>query len=398
MTKPNSPPGPSSSAISAPTREGRPKSARQTIENQSLEADQRRGEAEDEPGLGGDQGGIDLGADRDEVEPEQQALERLDRHFDLAPVFGFRQQQPRDEGAERHGKLARRRGEAVAEHHQQAGGHEEFRALRLGDEMEERPQREPAEDDQRGERERGRNQPADQRRAEPAFAAAGEGARRDEERSDREILEEQHREARASDGRAEALAFDEDGDDDGGRRHRQRAADRQRRRRLQAEPPADRRQDQHRDDDLRQPQPEHQPAHEPQALERQFEPHGEQERDHPEGGELVDRLDIDRECVEPMRLSRQRPEPVRPERDAREEIAEHRADPEPEEQRRDDAGCRQEQQSLFVEGKIDGLVHGGQLSRFEPAREPRLSGQRRMPCRRQTFPARIGSYHHLIVD
>ena len=42
-------------------------------------------------------------------------------------------------------------------------------------------------------------------------------------------------------------------------------------------------------DDLREPESEHQPAHAPQALERQFEPHGEQERDDPEGGELVDR-------------------------------------------------------------------------------------------------------------
>ena len=72
--------------------------------------------------------------------------------------------------------------------------------------------------------------------------------------------------------------------------------------------------------------------------------------------------------------SRQRAESIRSERDAREEIAEHRADPEPEEQRRDDAGRHKEQQCLFVEGKIDGIVHGGQLSRFEPAREPRGAG------------------------
>ncbi len=43
------------------------------------------------------------------------------------------------------------------------------------------------------------------------------------------------------------------------------------------------------------PEPEHQMAHAPQTLERQFEPHGEHERDDAEGGDAVDRFDIDRE-------------------------------------------------------------------------------------------------------
>ena len=61
-------------------------------------------------------------------------------------------------------------------------------------------------------------------------------------------------------------------------------------------PQATRAQDQRRDDDLREPEPEHQPAHAPQSFERQFEPHGEQERDDAEGGDAVDRLDVDREA------------------------------------------------------------------------------------------------------
>src|SRR5271166_5436039 len=106
------------------------------------------------------------------------ALERLDRHFDLAAVFGLGQQEPGDEGTERHREAARRGGQAVAQHHQETGGHEEFGALRLGHEMKERPQRNTPEDDQRSERQRGWNEGAEKRPAEPALAPARDGAGR----------------------------------------------------------------------------------------------------------------------------------------------------------------------------------------------------------------------------
>ena len=99
---------------------------------------------------------IDPGADREEVEPEQQAPERLDRHLDLAAIFGLRQQEPGDKGAKRHRQMARRGGQPVAQDHQQARRHEELGALGFGDEMEERPQREAAENDQRGQPQPGR--------------------------------------------------------------------------------------------------------------------------------------------------------------------------------------------------------------------------------------------------
>ncbi len=49
---------------------------------------------------------IELGADGDEEQAEQQALEGLDRHLDLAPIFGFGEQQAGDEGAQRHRQAA----------------------------------------------------------------------------------------------------------------------------------------------------------------------------------------------------------------------------------------------------------------------------------------------------
>ncbi len=53
----------------------------------------------------------------------------------------------------------------------------------------------------------------------------------------------------------------------------------------------------------------------------------------------------------------ERAEAIGPERHAREQVAEHRADAQAEEQRRDHARRHQEQQRLLVEGKINRLVH-----------------------------------------
>ena len=108
---------------------------------------------------------------------------------------------------------------------------------------------------------------------------------------------------------------------------------------------------------LPEPEPEHQPARQPQPLERQFEPHGEQERDDAERGELVDRLDIDGERVEPGRPPVQRAEAVGAERNARQQIAEHWADAEAKEEGRDDARGRQEEQRCLVNRKVGRLVH-----------------------------------------
>ena len=198
-------------------------------------------------------------------------------------------------------------------------------------------------------------------RTQSALAAGRECADHHEQRRDRQILKEQHRETRPAGGGMEPLAFDQHGHDDRGRGHRERRADGQRRGRSEAEAPGEGAQDHRRDDDLRKAEPEHQPAHAPQSLERQLEPHREQQRDHAEGGDAVDRFDVDREGAQPRRSPAERPETVGPERDPRQQIAKHRTDAQPEEQRRDYARRHQEQQRLFVEGKVDGLVHVGSV-------------------------------------
>ena len=129
--------------------------------------------------------------------------------------------------------------------------------------------------------------------------------RHDEQRRDREVLEQEHREARAADRRAEPLALDQHRDDDRRRGDAERGGDDQRGGRREAERrPRSRSAPRMVTDDLAEPEPEHQPPHAPDALERQFEAHGEQEHDDAEGGDPVDRLDIaDGEGAEPRRLA-----------------------------------------------------------------------------------------------
>ena len=359
ITKPNSPPGPSRSDVSAAARGGRRNARPSPNSVRRLHRHQRRGETKNEAGPRGDERGIDRGADRDEVEPEQEAPERFDRHFDLAAIFGLRQQKPGDEGAERHRQMARRGGEPVAEHHQQARRHEELGALRFRDEMEERPQRQPAEDDQGGQDKRRRNERGQELPREAAVARGRQRAGHDEQRRDREILKQQHRQTCAAGARMKPFALDQHRNDDRGRRHGQRRPDRERRRRAKAEAPGGGGENQRRHDDLREAQPEHQMAHAPEPLERQLEPHGEHERDDAKGGDPVDRLDIDRKRAQPRRLLRDRAEAIGSKRDAGEQVAQHRTDAQPEEQRRDHARRHQEQQRLLVDRKVDRLVHSG---------------------------------------
>ena len=152
ITKPNSPPGPSRSDVSAAERDDRRKARPSPNSIRRLRRHERHNETKNKPGSREDECGIDRRPNRKEVEPEQEAPERLDRDFDLAAIFGFRQQEPGDKGAERHRQMARRGGKPVAEHDQETRRHEELGALCFRDEMEERPQRETAEDDKGGKR------------------------------------------------------------------------------------------------------------------------------------------------------------------------------------------------------------------------------------------------------
>ena len=328
-------------------------------QHERLDRNQADDEAEYQAWPGEDEPGIDPGADRDEIEPEQEPPERLDGELDLAAIFGLRQKQPGDERAKRHREVARRRGHPIAQDHQEARRHEELGALRGGDEMEERPQGEAPENDQRGQPQHRGPEGREQLPREALLAAGREGADHHQKRRDRQILKQEHRKTGAPRAGMQPLALDEHRNDDRGRGHRERRADRKRRMGRDAQSPGRASQNEHRHGDLAESEPEHEMAHALEPFERQLEPHREHERDDAEGADAVDRLDIDREPAEPRRPEADRAEPIGSERDAREQIAQHRAHAQPEEQRRDDARRHEEQQRLLVERKVGRLAHPG---------------------------------------
>ena len=105
--KANSPPGASSSAASAAGCQSTPKARARAKMIAALTAISPTACTKIGDRIGDDRADVEPRADRNEEEAEQQALERLDRHFDLAPEFGLGEQQAGDEGAEPHREIRR---------------------------------------------------------------------------------------------------------------------------------------------------------------------------------------------------------------------------------------------------------------------------------------------------
>jgi hypothetical protein len=93
---------------------------------------------------------VDSHPHRHEEQAEQQAFERFDIDFDLVTELRLGQQQPGEEGAERHGQARRSRHRSGADDGQQRGGDEQLRAARRGHQPEQRPQRQPSDRQDQG--------------------------------------------------------------------------------------------------------------------------------------------------------------------------------------------------------------------------------------------------------
>ena len=81
-----------------------PEQPGQPVDHQRLHGDDAEAQRGDQFRPGREDAEVEAGADRHEEEAEQQPLEGLDRHLDLAPELRFGEQQPGQEGAERHGQ------------------------------------------------------------------------------------------------------------------------------------------------------------------------------------------------------------------------------------------------------------------------------------------------------
>ena len=225
--------------------------------------------------------------------------------------------------------------------------------------MKQRPQHQTPEHDDDADRERGGRDGQREPDREIALRAERQHGDHEQQRRDREVLKQQNREAEAPDRRRQQLVFGQHGNDDRRRGQGKSGAEDERRRGLLAEQrrrPGDRRR---ADDDLRETEPEHQPAQALQTLEGKFEPHREEQDDDPEGREPIDRHDVgERESVEPRRPRRQTSEARRAQRDAGQQIAQDRADVNAEKQRRDHARRDEEKQRFTIDRCVVRGVHG----------------------------------------
>src|SRR5208283_5894564 len=179
---------------------------------------------------------IEPGADRHEEEAEQQALEGLHRHLDLAAELRLGEQQAGDEGAELHRESRGGRRDSGGDDDEQAGRDEKLGRLRRGDEPEERPQQQPAGQDHADERETGRREGREQLPRRERILGLLQNRDREQHRRDREILREQRRKGGASGGLIEAARLGEHAQHEAGGGHGQRRAHDQRWRRIEFEP------------------------------------------------------------------------------------------------------------------------------------------------------------------
>ena len=135
------------------------------------------GQADDDQRFDGDQRGdaggqqqriaqqfanVDVHADGEEENAEQQSLERRDGGFDRLAVFGLGQQKAGDEGAERHRQPGLAGYHAGGDDHEQSSGDEQIARPRRHHHVKQRLQQDAAEQDDHGKRDRGlRQRPAE---------------------------------------------------------------------------------------------------------------------------------------------------------------------------------------------------------------------------------------------
>ena len=177
-----------------------------------------------------DEAEIDVHADREEENPEQEPAEWIDHRLDGPPVLGFRQQQPGDEGAKRHRQASIGGDHARADRDQQGGGHEELRIVGAGGQAEQRLQGQTTDHgDQTDGKHRFVNATTRPSNHGGLLLVAAERADQEQQRHHGQVLGEQDGETGAAGGRHHAALARQKLHDDGGGRQREAGADDQRR-------------------------------------------------------------------------------------------------------------------------------------------------------------------------
>src|SRR5690606_30213894 len=187
----------------------------------------------------------------------------------------------------------------------------------------------------------------------------GERAEHEDDRHDRDVLEQQHRQRRASDGRLRA----------GYRQHQCRGGQREREAERDRPTPALAEQKhyagQRRTDncEFHRSEPEHQPAHRPQAVERQLEADGEQQQGDPEFRERGEPFGIgNRDVEQPLVVLDQASEPERADQQPDQDEPDNRGDAEAREHRDDDSRGTEYDQGIRQGRREGDAVHAVSMS------------------------------------
>ncbi len=229
---------------------------------------------------------VDAHPDGDEENAEAQAANRCRHDFNFAAVIGFRDDDFGDQRAKDRGKADCGGNQARDDHHQQAGGKEQLRALGSGGLGEEPREKEAAREQHRN---RGKSPKRQRQQKRPHAPARGIGRhcpQREHDRNQCQVFKQEHRQRRPADRASGA------GKGDHQRRGRQCECEAKadRARPALAHQVEDERDDRRRDKQLGSADSENQPPHVPQAAEREFQPDGEQEQDDSqlcEGGDRI---------------------------------------------------------------------------------------------------------------
>ena len=211
-----------------------PKTRASTRDEAELEEHRQQRQDEHERPVRQHDAEVELHADGDEEQAEQDVVERPDVGLDLVLELGLRDQHAGDEGAERERQAGELGQPGEAERDQQQVEDEQLLALPAHDERQPPAHHDAAADEQHGEQ-RGRLQRGDGELAQQRLGRRAERGNQHQQRHDGQILEQQHGHHAPAVLAFELEAIGHQLDDDRRRAHRQRGAERDRA--LPAEPP-----------------------------------------------------------------------------------------------------------------------------------------------------------------
>lgn len=282
--KANSPPCPSSSPLDGLAAR-QPAHAHHGRDDDRLEREQARDRAEQQRRRAHDFQRIDRHADRHEEQAHQQSAERVDGDLDLVPELGLREQQSRQQRAERHRQAGQPGERGDPERAEQRQRHEGVGLPARRHVPEDRPDDDAAQQVDQRDRGHGLAERDRHRREHRSVSGPPEQPDQDEHRHHGQVLEQQDRKAGLSDRRAQFAPRRQQLHDHRGRRERQRQADDQRRRERIAECGRDEADRGGADEHLCAARRERPATHRPQPLGRQLEADHEHQEHHADLGQ-----------------------------------------------------------------------------------------------------------------